>query len=347
MRATSTVLFVLSLQAIGCSAAPPESLPPTSQRTWRSLFSTTATNAPQAPATGEVAVEEGVGPAEWIRTTSDYGVETWTRSRGDEPAPTLAFYGTAFSGTYNYGFGCESYGDTRLGAPERNFTFAGRKRPLHVWLRASGTVALFVHGVCSIVEANKPVSVEVPAEDIDPNYGFMIQVLDVDRLGERRGRTTPFVLVVTERADEERTERPEPLPKIAGAIPVRWDLKPAPCPADTPSNWRCYKAAALFGGERLTVPGTIRAQDDCWPEGTSLTCGGASGGTIYALEVDDAGHGKLTSDFASDGACEDGEVCNTVELLRTFEVVRGSRLIADPAGTLPPWVEDPFNRATE
>ncbi len=233
--------------------------------------------------------------------------------------------------------------DEDLGVPEgpRGLTntvhlaFAGKARPMHLWALARGPLGVSIDRACAKAAANEPLRIDIPADDpsVDVRFG------EVNRPGERSGRTFPFVLVLSDERVEP-TEQPDPA-RVLGpdVVSVRWSLTAAPCPSGM-DPWRCWGAALDLGGairKRVPLTHAIMGQAGCWPEGMGILCSGASGMGLISVSVSPSGKGMVTDVSESDGYCPHDASCGSKTTLATFTVPAGVTLAADPAGTFPPY----------
>ena len=166
--------------------------------------------------------------------------------------------------------------------------------------------------------------------------------MDVDIEGERRGQTSPYVVVVSD-VDEE--PKLEPAPRAAPSesdLLVRWSVAPRKCAPEI-EYFHCWSASIditdASGQPVAKVPlkkGLI-GQMGCWPDGTGVHCGGASGMTNITLEPAKDGSGKVTvaATSQSDGYCPPPEDCTSREHLASFVVPPAKHLVPDPKGTWP------------
>ena len=174
----------------------------------------------------------------------------------------------------------------------------------------------------------------------EANGVVVVELADVDLPGQRRGQTSPYVLVVTDDTAEP-DDQPDDCARLDPLdVTVRWALAPSPCPAGL-EEWHCARPTLLLGGAvARTVPikKLLLGQSGCWPDGTGVTCAGASGASYVSLKTTPAGVVQVRASSVSDGACEPATRggCEFVEVWTRFTLRPGVRLIADPAGTFPP-----------
>lgn len=216
-------------------------------------------------------------------------------------------------------------------------------RTLYVFAKARGPIGIAAAAFsdrCAAAGANKWARLVIPAEYED----VTIPIMDVDVDGERRGQTSPFVVVVSE-IDEEPTLEPAfrgPAPSGSDVV-VRWAVTPRACDPGI-EYFRCSNATIELSDangkllKRVPLKKGLTGQLGCWPQGTGVHCGGPSGMTNITLENATDGSGSITvlATSESDGYCPETEDCSSREKLATFTVPRGARLVADPAGTWPP-----------
>jgi hypothetical protein len=234
---------------------------------------------------------------------------------------------------------CEGWQGARVGAEPLRLALQGDPRTLHVLGRARGPLGLRA-GRSSGNESCTTAGAGAWARlDLDAAAGDVtVDVADVDHRGERRGQTSPYVLVVTD-DDTVPAEQPDERARVApDDVTVRWALVPVPCPEGFTS---CARPALQLGGAvQRTVPlkQLLLGQSGCWPDGTGVTCAGASGGSYVALSTSRDGTVEVGATSESDGYCEPdaADHCQTVVTWTRFHLRAGVKLVPDPAGTFPP-----------
>jgi hypothetical protein len=233
---------------------------------------------------------------------------------------------------------CEGMQGARFGAPRLVLRLEHELRALHVWGRARGPLGLRERdsGACAVVAPGGWAKL-----DLGPAQGEVsIDVADVDYRGQRRGQTSPYVIVVTDDDSTPAAEPDERSPLGPRDVTVRWALATAPCPPGL-DGWRCARPTLQLGGAvTRTVPlgHLLLGQSGCWPDGTGVTCAGASGGSHVVLTTSAAGVVEVGEVRMSDGYCEPGQAdqCQSVEAWTKLALPPGVHLVPDPGGTFPP-----------
>ncbi len=345
----SAVGCALALVACGSPAAQLEAPVGPRKDYGHLLFprASAVTGASSAPPPKELVSAEllrETGPATW-RADSDADGPFWVRSHGARAAD-LVIRGTTSPSKPDY-MGQYFAPGARLATSIRLKT-EGPVPALRVWAKASGPLGILVDGYEPDAREDGALSIDLTHHTVQLPGGssevrpavegeVLIRIADIDRPNERRGQTSPYVIVVTEDLASPRVESPlarPPLPK--DALAVRWDMRPVDCGRSEFAS-HCYRAAVIVGGTRFSLPGTLDGQSDCLPEDAGVVCEGASGGTIYDFRVAPSGRVALMSHFHSDGACYvEGTDCGTHSTVLSFGIPAGKRLVADPAGTFPP-----------
>lgn len=274
--------------------------------------------------------------ARWITTTDDAGATHYTRTPGAH-GPPLVVRGVVRPAnpreTIFVGCGATPPAGARFGATPIRLTIPPGSQ-LHVWLRASGPVGL-VANRCTRGAHDELV--------IDGTEGDVtLDVVDLDRVGVRRGQTSPYLVLVEDEGTEPKSVDLPREPPQPGDVTVRWLLTRTKCPAGI-EYWTCQRASLQLGGAfSLVVPLTrpLLGQSGCWPDGIGIYCAGASGSS--ALSVVQARDGTVTIESVSesDGYCPADEYPNgcgsRAPMAKPFKVPPGLRLVPDPDGTFPP-----------
>jgi hypothetical protein len=237
---------------------------------------------------------------------------------------------------------CTEMLGARHGTPPIALHVDGPPRTLFVHAKSRGPIGLATgpgSQRCATGAANTWVRLVVPEATGD----VTVEIAEVDFAGERRGQTSPFVAVVSEQDVEPTLEPDERAPLDPSDVRVRWAVSPRPCPAGI-EYFTCMSATieltdakgALI--KKVPLNNGLTGQQGCWPEGTGVHCGGASGRSIITLESAQDGSGKVTAleTSESDGYCEPTMDCKSRVTLAMFTIPRGARLVAEPLGTWPP-----------
>lgn len=322
MRA-SNFFFVSLLLVLGSSGCSRLSSPAT--RADAPISPTATTGQPQPSSRTTVASwEPGAGEATFFRHPG-------------ERAPPLVIRGivrpTNVTGVV--GGACEPLVGARAGTPAVVLNVGSTPRTLYVFARARGPIGLgSMHDRCETAGPNAWARLVLPQVSDD----VTIVVADVDFDDERRGQTSPYVLVVSEE-DIEPTHEPDrraPLPPDTAI--VRWNVAPAKCPLYQ-EHHHCLRAAIELSGavsKSIPLKSLLNGQLDCFPSDTGAFCGGASGATVISLEPSPDGLVEVRATSEGDGYCPPPNDCATRETLLTFRIRPGIRLVPDPAGTWPP-----------
>jgi hypothetical protein len=164
-------------------------------------------------------------------------------------------------------------------------------------------------------------------------------LVDADVAGERRGQTSPFVLVIHDKDETPTVEPAERAPTPPGAAIVRWQIEPTRCSAENETWARsCYRARLELSGvvkRQVPLGRQLAGQVDCFPDGLGVMCGGASGATTISLVPASGDTLAIRATSESDGYCPPPEDCKTTETIQTIPFPRGVTLVPDPAGTWP------------
>ncbi len=274
--------------------------------------------------------------AGWVRSEDDAGV-SWLR-RGGESASPLVIRGTLLPRYPRDNAMYEPFVGARFGAAPVTIETT-QKRELHVWVKSRGPVGILLRSeTTATAGANEWVKVDVP-----PFEGpATLEIAEVDHAGDRRGQTSPYVLVVSDE-DVEPTEQPDPRPPADPAdIKVRWMSKPVPCQGSMEAEyWKCSRVSIVLSGfvtRTIPVQRTVMGQTGCWPDDVGITCAGASGSSSLSMATAADGTVTLGSVAFSDGYCppEEPDHCAFRTTWATFQVPAGHRLVPDPLGTFPP-----------
>ena len=274
--------------------------------------------------------------AQWTRG-ADAG-DTWTRTAGPH-APPLVTRGVVGPTNPDDMDICEGMHGGRFGAAPLRLEVHGDPRTLHVWGRARGPLG---------VRAGRGSGAEVCASagagrwaklDLEGATGeITIEVGDVDHRGERRGQTSPYVLVITD-DDVAPADEPDERARLDPRdVTVRWALASVPC---SEAYVYCARPTLQLGGAvQRTIPlkQLFLGQSGCWPDGTGVTCAGASGSSFVSLSTSSSGAVEVVETSESDGYCEPdaADKCQSVTTWTKFQLRPGVRLVPDPAGTFPP-----------
>ena len=302
---------------------------------------------PKPPVEVPVAVvPPDVEPPPAVPGSWEKGAEEghWTL-RGSN-APPLVVRGIVKPTHANSNYiGCYELLGARHGATPLTLKIDGEHRALHVFAKARGPIGIMAgtfSDTCVVAGANKWARIEVPYAESE----VTIPILDADVAGERRGQTSPYVVVVSEKDEEPKLE-PEPRAPVASTdLLVRWSVVPRPCKPEI-EMFHCASATVEITDAKGTViskmpiNGGLSGQSGCWPDGTGAHCGGPSGMT--AIDVEQAkdakgipnGNVTITTTSQSDGYCPPPEDCTSRGVLGKLTVPPGHRLIPDPAGTWP------------
>jgi hypothetical protein len=265
--------------------------------------------------------------------------DSWTRGPGAH-APALVIRGVLRPTQPTDIATCPEFFGARSGTPPLHIALEGSPRTLHLWARARGPVGLRAdpQGSCAAAGAGAWARLDL---DVAADGDATIYIADVDRPGERRGQTSPYVLVVTD-ADASPTEEPDPrTPPGPGDVTVRWSAAPAACPQAAPYGWQCSRLTLVLGGavsRSIPLNHLLVGQSGCWPDDTGVTCPGASGVGFLSLTLSAGGVVRVGETSESDGYCEPdaADHCQSFEKWTTFALRPGLRLVPDPAGTFPP-----------
>jgi hypothetical protein len=303
-----------------------------------------------APAVPPVVTADASAPIPAVASwqLGDDAGSAWVRSPGRH-APPLVLRGTLRPVQPHDLAVCDGWQGARLGAAPVSLDVEGPARPLVVWARAIGPIGIRAGaggadayardvGASSCAVAGPGAWARLDLDDVAGPVA--IDVADVDFRGQRRGQTSPYVLVVTDDATTP-TEAPGPrAPLDPHDVTVRWDLKPASCPSGE-EEWHCSKATLVLGGavqRRVPLKPLLRGQSGCWPDGTGAFCAGASGASTVTLKTSATGVVDVSESSVSDGDCPpemDGGCASTTPWAR-FTVPTGVRLVPEPEGTFPP-----------
>ena len=273
---------------------------------------------------------------------------SWVDSDGKwtllgENAPPLVVRGVVQPSNANTNFdGCVETLGARHGAPPLAIRVDGNSRALYVFAKARGPIGIATvpggEERCATAGANKWARLVVPYATDDK-----IAIMDVDVAGERSGQTSPYVVVVSE-VDEEPTLQPEArAPLDPSELLVRWSVKPRACRPEI-DFFHCWSASIDITDangnavKKIPLKNGLVGQAGCWPDGTGVQCGGASGRGVITLDQAKDGSGSVTvREMAeSDGYCPPPEDCASYTVLTKFTVPRGKHLVPDPNGTWPP-----------
>lgn len=335
MRWAPAVLLVLCIAGCERSVRLAEGAPPASPRV--------CVDPVEAPPIATV-------PGRWEATAGDEARPRWTRREG-ESAPPLVVRGVLHSVNANSNMNsCVEMVGARHGTPQLALHVEGESRPLYVFAKSRGPIGLYsAEGghICATGGANTWVRLAIEAAAGDVN----VEIAEVDFAGERRGQTSPFVVVVSD-VDEPPSIEPAVRnlheDEKPSDIIVRWAVTPRACPEGI-EYFKCAGATIELSDvkgnvlKRVPLKKGLTGQLGCWPQGTGVHCGGPSGMTNITLDAARDGSGKVTVAAASmsDGYCPDVEECTYRETLASFTIPRGARLVPDPMGTWPPPVPTP------
>jgi hypothetical protein len=233
---------------------------------------------------------------------------------------------------------CPSFDGARWGEPPIHVAVEGARRHVHVFARARGPIGVLASDQCASASANAWAKVDVD----DAEGEIEIRVADIDAPGERRGQTSPFVVVVSD-GDATPTEEPDArAPLGPNDVAVRWSLVPTTC--TNPEYAICERATIELGGavkKRIPLRRLLMGQSGCWPDGTGVVCGGPSGSSDVTLTSSANGTVRVSEYQQSDGYCPPPEDCGSTIPWTTFTLPKGSRLVPDPEGTFPPELSPP------
>jgi hypothetical protein len=329
-RVATRGALVASVATCACARPTPSS----TERAYRPPVAPAALEA--GPVVAPVAPSEP-RTARWSQ--GDDAGDAWTRTPGAH-APALVLRGVSHPTHPDVDLYEEGWQGARFGATPLTLALEGEPRPLHVWGRARGPLGLRGRGTATQTTAIAAAGdwARLDLESVTGNV--TIDVADVDHRGERRGQTSPYVIVVT---DEEATpaEQPDERPALDPRdVTVRWALAPTPCPQGL-EGWTCARPTLQLGGavsRSVPLKHLLLGQAGCWPNDTGITCAGPSGDSDVELTMSRSGVVEVRETSESDGYCEPGTPgnCQTVTAWAKFSLRPGVRLVADPAGTLPP-----------
>jgi hypothetical protein len=280
----------------------------------------------------------------WTRIPGEPAV--WGRAPG-EHAPPLVVRGvvtpTAISSQDYMGMGGAGFDGARFGTEPLRLRVDGAPRTLHVWGRARGPIGLRVgphEGLGVVARSGAWAKLDLASVTGD----LEVDIADVDVPGERRGQTSPYVVVVR---DDEATpaELPdERAPLASDVVTVRWSLSPAP-PPEGEDGWSCARIGLeLRGAVRrdVALKPLLRGQSGCWPDDTGVFCNGASGSSSLTVSMSANGNVDVAEYTVSDGYCEpDAGACGNTTKWTSFKLPPGLRLAPDPLGTFPPQAPAP------
>jgi hypothetical protein len=235
---------------------------------------------------------------------------------------------------------CPAVLGARHGTTPLSLEVGGEPRTLYVFAKARGPIGIGAsYSDCAVAGANAWTKLAIPNASGDVS----IPIMDVDVEGERRGQTSPYVVVVSE-VDEEPKLEPEPrAPVRSSDLVVRWNVTPRACAPEI-AMFSCSSATLEITDAKgklvtkMPLKGGLTGQLGCWPEGTGVHCGGPSGMTVYTVEPakDGSGEINIATTSQSDGYCPPPEDCTTRMVLAKSKVPIGARLVPDPKGTFPP-----------
>ena len=262
-------------------------------------------------------------------------------------AAPLVVRGTVQPTNANSNFtGCAEVLGARHGTTPLTLKIEGQPQSLYVFAKALGPIGIAssgMGGTCAVAGANKWARIEVSYVTSET---VTIPIMDVDVAGERRGQTSPYVVVVSEKDEEPKLE-PDARPPIASTdLLVRWSVTPRKCAPEI-EMFRCAAASIEITDakgnvlSKMPIKGGLTGQLGCWPDGTGVHCGGPSGMTVISLEqAKDAsgnanGNVTVATTSQSDGYCPPPEDCASRAVLGKLTVPPGRKLIPDPKGTWP------------
>jgi hypothetical protein len=262
----------------------------------------------------------------------------WRRTEG-EHAPPLVVRGVIEpKDPDDLAFSCPEVMGGRRGWGTVYLATTGSPRDIHVFARARGPIGIRSRDGCAVARSNEWVHLEIAAVGAEE---IQVELMDIDSKGERRGQTSPFVMVVRDEDALPNEDPAERKPLAENDVAVRWSMTPAPC-GQGMEFWQCaHVALELSGAETRTIrmKQMLTGQSGCWPSGTGIRCSGASGASDLSVKKADDGTVRVSTYAVSDGYCPDGEECGATTMWATFRVKPTSRLVPDPTGTLPPLTE--------
>jgi hypothetical protein len=274
-------------------------------------------------------------PGSWEKGTEE---GKWTLHGSS--APPLVIRGTLrpIHASSNMTGNVELLG-ARHGTTPLTLTMDGDPRVLYVFAKARGPIGIAAgtySDTFAVAGANKWARIPISTGSGE----ITIPIMDVDVPGERRGQTSPYVVVVTE-LDEEPKLEPEPRAAVGATdLMVHWSVTPKKCAAEI-EMFRCYAATVEIADAKgnavakLPIKGGLTGQLGCFPDGTGVHCGGPSGMTQIIVEPAKDGSGTVTvaTESQSDGYCPPPEDCTSRGSLGKLTVPAGRKLIPDPKGT--------------
>jgi hypothetical protein len=311
----------------------------------RSATSTEATTMTASPAMAAkeptVAAGETFGgptpgdltPGKWERTED--GV--WVRNTGGK-APALTVNGVLNpTRVMDDVGGCSEMFGSRPSEEPVRLSVKGGPRTLYVFARARGPIGIGVAGqsaTCATAGSNGWARLKLDAV----SGRLDVDIADVDFPKERRGQTSPYIVVVSD-DDAEPPNDPAPRSPVPPSdVVVRWAIDRVPC-KDAMNTQKCMRASIELSGalkKMIPLKNPLVGQLDCWPSGTGAYCGGPSGSTQIALSVGRDGVVKVVATSMSDGYCPPSEYCSSRQTLASFKIPAGAALVPDPTGTWPP-----------
>jgi hypothetical protein len=311
----------MALAAAGCKHEDPASPRPASPAT--SVIVPPSVDISRLPPAEERARWEPTGD----------GGTAWRRTAGAHAPPLVVRGVVEPRNVDDNAISCPWALGARHGTPPVKLVVDGPPRAVHVFVRARGPIGILANSVCAIERSNVWARLDLA----DVSGDLTVDVMDVDHPGERRGQTSPFVLVVSD-DDITPTEEPAPrAPLAADEVAVRWALAPTPCPGGLELWWCAHAAIELTGAEKQRIPlrQLVMGQSGCWPSGTGVRCSGASGASDITLVQSPDGAVRVSTYEASDGYCPPPDDCGATTTWTTFKVKKGMKLVPDPSGTFP------------